>query len=607
LIYKERHGTTRSEEVSVLDQTSPNRNDSVQRVRRLAPLTTHRILALVFILAWYAIGVRWIWLYRHGNLFDWDEANYLSIAASAARTHELGRWLGEIVFGNDQAPATPGIAAAIFSLFGIHPFLGLLVPLSAAALTLMLIFSIGLRVGGPWMAWIALVLVATMPIFVNYSRSFNFAMVSTLATMAALYCLLRSAGMGSLRWALLFGFCVGLLPLTRTMALAYVPALVLAALISSLGRENSPQRIGRLAGATILATATTAVWLVPNWGGVWGYLLDYGYGQHSTEIYAENSVVHWGGAWIETMRYYAESAHVIHSAILIAGVTLAAVFAVRQSRGIRPAQILRKVAHSGLLGPSVLFAVGTIALASTPNHGTGFDLPLLAALTLVSAWGLTRAHTYTYLQRSGVFAIILAVLIVYIPYVDLRWPTAEPRSIRVDHINAVITDGRGTLQLWEQYYSGNPFAVPRPEPIDTATTREWQQRIIETAEFIRHENQASAPVALGFNHSLYNDSSVELAALSKYDYRIRFETFDLTVAAESEDAYFDWLTNGSARGSCLLFTSAGIANEIPPVTDSETLSSAARRANFRSFAGWKLPDGRNVVAWHRESDLCRKN
>jgi hypothetical protein len=113
--------------------------------------------------------LRWIWLYRRGNLFDWDEAGYLSIAAAGARTHEFTDWV-ETVLGNKDCPATPGITAAIFSLFGIHPVLGFLVPLTAAALTLFLIFSMGFRVGGPGMAWIALLLVATMPVFVNYSR-----------------------------------------------------------------------------------------------------------------------------------------------------------------------------------------------------------------------------------------------------------------------------------------------------------------------------------------------------------------------------------------------------------------------------------------------------
>ena len=187
--------------------SSANRYDSLRSVRPFASfpgvnfnrstMTTNRILAFAFILVWYAIGLRWIWLYRHEDLFDWDEASYLSIAAAAARTHEFGEWV-ETVFGTNQSPATPGITAAIFSLFGIHPILGFLVPLTAAALTLFLIFSMGLRIGGAWMAWIALTLVATMPVFVDYSRTFNFAMGSTLATTAALYCLLRSNGMASI-------------------------------------------------------------------------------------------------------------------------------------------------------------------------------------------------------------------------------------------------------------------------------------------------------------------------------------------------------------------------------------------------------------------------
>jgi hypothetical protein len=66
---------------------------------------------------------------------------------------------------------------------------------------------------------------------------------------------------------------------------------------------------------------------------------------------------------------------------------------------------------------------------------------------------------------------------------------------------------------------------------------------------------------------------------------------------ESEDAYFAWLTDSSfAGGSYLSFTSAGIVNEIPPVTDSEALTSAAGRARFVSFARWSLPDDRDVLA-----------
>ena len=113
-------------------------------------------------------------------------------------------------------------------------------------------------------------------------------------------------------------------------------------------------------------------------------------------------------------------------------------------------------------------------------------------------------------------------------------------------------------------------------------------------------------MAFGFHHSLYNEGSVELALSSKYDYRIDFDTTDLTPMEESEDAYFDWLTDGSAKGTCLLFTSAGIANEVPPLTDSEALSSAARRAHFLSFARWTLPAGRDVVAWRRDAHSCRK-
>src|SRR5258707_8465999 len=100
---------------------------SFRRVRfSRRSVSTHRMLAFIFILVWYAIGLRWIWLYRHGNLFDMDEAGYLSIAAAATRSGDLGGFFAALkpIFFNIQSPATPGITAVLFSLFGIHPILG---------------------------------------------------------------------------------------------------------------------------------------------------------------------------------------------------------------------------------------------------------------------------------------------------------------------------------------------------------------------------------------------------------------------------------------------------------------------------------------------------
>jgi hypothetical protein len=83
----------------MVDQISSNRYGK-RWVRPLASfdrvpfnrwtMTTHRILALVFILVWYGIGLRWIWLYRHGGPFDVDESWYLSMAAEAAHKGGFG-------------------------------------------------------------------------------------------------------------------------------------------------------------------------------------------------------------------------------------------------------------------------------------------------------------------------------------------------------------------------------------------------------------------------------------------------------------------------------------------------------------------------------------
>jgi len=559
--------------------------------------------------------LRWIWLYRREGVFDWDEADFLSIAAAVARSPNFAKWLEALLVGipgfrstlPTQAPVTPGVTAAVFSSFGVHPFAGLVLVLSTAALVLLLIFAMGLRIGGPGMAWMALALVATMPLFVDYSRAFHVAMGTTLATMAALYCLLRSDGMADLRWTLLFGLCVGLMPLTRTMAIAYVPGCLLAAAISVLGCEDSLRRLARLAVGTVLAAATTAAWLLPNWVGVWGYLTDWGYGDHSG---AATSLLH-PQAWNWPLGYYLEGTQLIHAAIVLVGAALAAVFAVRRSRGLEYARMLSKVAHSSLLGPAVLFFAGTVALASTGNHGTAFQLPLLLSLTLVAAWGLTRARTY--LRRGGALLIILAVSVVFLPDVDLRSPFAEVREVTIPVLgDAIVTDGRGYVQQSE---AGNVAAhssrADKVEPMGAEATRQWRKITASTAEFIRDETSTRGRVAFGFRHVLLNVASVQLEHLTNYDYVLPVDTIDPLSVGDTEDDYFEWLTNRGhgareAAPTCLLLTSAGGVNEIPPAPDTQALTSAARRAHFFNSAKWTLPDGREVEAWRRDFGECAK-
>jgi hypothetical protein len=214
----------------------------------------------------------------------------------------------------------------------------------------------------------------------------------------------------------------------------------------------------------------------------------------------------------------------------------------------------------------------------------------LAPLALVSAWGLTRGHKY--LKPITVTAVTAASLIVYVPDIDLRWPTAKPQAIPGW---STVTDGRGRLQQWE-FEGTRGQGTWAAEPIDAVTTRAWQNAITHTAELTRQ----SPWVAFGFRHFLYNKNSIQLDKLTKHG-ETNMDGGDPTFLGRSEDAYFTWLTNDDFAGrSCLLFTSEGSINEITPLPDTEALTRAARRAGFRSLTQWTLPDGRDVVAWHRE-------
>src|SRR5207247_1610926 len=113
----------------------------------------------------------------------------------------------------------------------------------------------------------------------------------------------------------------------------------------------------------------------------------------------------------------------------------------------------------------------------------------------------------------------------------------------------------------EQSWPPSPL---RPEPIDAATTGEWQKVIAQTVEFIRRENQSPTPVVFGFRHILYNSNSLQLTQLLQYEHEIsgpadrdrrgggpNFAMIDPTSLSKYEDGYFLWLTYAA---SCLLFT-----------------------------------------------------
>lgn len=76
------------------------------------------------------------------------------------------------------------------------------------------------------------------------------------------------------------GVCLGLIPLSRTMAVAYIPAIVLAVVIVVAAGHDRRVRLVNGCLAASASLVVSASWLAVNGNGrlVWEYLTAFGYG-----------------------------------------------------------------------------------------------------------------------------------------------------------------------------------------------------------------------------------------------------------------------------------------------------------------------------------------
>jgi len=119
---------------------------------------------------------------------------------------------------------------------------------------------------------------------------------------AAVWALLRSNGLARTRWAVAFGVFVALMALARTMAVAYIPGLALAALALILAREGDVRlRIRNLALAGAAAALVAGPWYVRNFSSVYDYLLNTGYGSEAV-AYGHRYPFASSGRWSKELR-----------------------------------------------------------------------------------------------------------------------------------------------------------------------------------------------------------------------------------------------------------------------------------------------------------------
>jgi 4-amino-4-deoxy-L-arabinose transferase-like glycosyltransferase len=570
--------------------------------RRLEHRVSFLLCLAGILLFFIAINARWLWVFRHGQPLDIDEAGYLGISMidyyGFARDGIRG-FLAAVEAPSIQAPLTPALAAMLYFITGPHVIVGFAVPLLAGTGSIIASYFLGSALGTRYVGLLSAVLVAACPTIIMYSRSFLFALPATFVTTMALLALLRSDRFRHFGWASVFGVCCGLMPLARTMTIAFVPAILLGAAVYAIAEPSGRRRRSlTLVWALLLALGTAATWLGPNGSVVFHYLQSFGYGNHAAGYGPAQSLFGFAD-WFLTAQSFSFYVHLPYFLFMLAGVLSLAFITGRHITRNGAGATLRVFARARVL-PIIIYVAGaTAALASSQNKGNGFFTPIVPAAIILAVWACSQVSGVR-LYRSVVIAVAtLVVILGIIPALDVSLRIARPWSIVVPLLGpAVVTDGRAYIQLYE--LSGGFISNNPNEPIGPVAGRMWVDFSADTATTIE-QMRGTPPIAFGFRHYLYNVNTVGLQELIRKGTMTSLLQVDPVVTGDSVAGDVAWLTRGDAAQACVLLTSDATTGQIQPVVSNDRMVDAARGAGFRSVARWAMPNGQYVTVWNRKS------
>jgi 4-amino-4-deoxy-L-arabinose transferase-like glycosyltransferase len=555
---------------------------------------------VIIIFVFTAINVRWIWIFRHNQPFDIDEAGYLGLSLinfHALLADGIIGWLRAVGAPSMHAPLTPALSSIIYVLSGPKPIAGFVVTVLAGVVTILASFNLGNSVGGRRFGTLTGILVATSPIIINYSRSYIFALPATAVTTVALFALLRSERLAKIRWAVIFGLCLGLMPLMRTMTIAFVPALFLAAATQVIARPFDRRRLYALGGSFVIAIVSAGTWLIPNGLLVFSYLVTFGYGSRAIEYGPQYSLLTFD-AWLYTFKLLAAYIYISQLLFVTMGAALLAILVLRSAMVSGVAPTCRKIISSPLFPSVVLVGLGLTALTSSGNKGNAFVAPLVPAMLLTALWGMHRFNEGTTWRFITSGFVVSVGIVSCVPLIDLSSSVAKPWVVSLPFLGpTILTDGRAPIQKYETdggYYGESPAI-----PINSSVGEAWIRVSATTAQKLTEVGAATSLTAFGMRGYLYNANTVNLAQLLMWRNQFAFTQIAPEAMVDSVEGYVRWLRGKEAGTACFLLTASGTIGEIRPVVNEQHIESAARNERFSPIDQWSLPDSRIVKMWKR--------
>jgi 4-amino-4-deoxy-L-arabinose transferase-like glycosyltransferase len=566
-----------------------------ERIRNLTPAWRWALIVAAGCLAMAAINLWWIATYRHGYPMDVDENGYTMIGVINFLNFEnsgLSGWWESVQNQTPNAPLLPALTSIVL-IFNPGILQGFGVLIVFGALLTLATYGIGERLAGPRLGALAALAVATSQGVFVFTREYIFALPTAAFLSCTVYALIRSEGMLKWRWAAACGAAIGLMMLSRTMAVAFLPGIGVAALlgIAVNYRDELKRRLLNLGLLVVSAVLVAATWYWENFVPVYDYLTEFGYGSQAKNFGETSSTLSWERFESVAEKIIQGDLLVPMSLLVLIGLLACGVAVVQRLRDAedRRAEALR-ILGSNAMALFIVAGAGFGALMSSQNGGFGFTFPVAMLLPPLA---LVALRYYRAAIVPATVAVVAIAAVNLLANSNLSDEISEPRLVEVPVFGEM------------PWISGEPASVgnvrqqaPGPRTRFTSADEGYVAVDKEMAKTLLEEIAPEGVprlVAFASRHRVVSTNSIGLAGT--VDFRRGIPFTQLLAEPDSVAHYEEQITGPDLGEPTAVVTTSTEEGDFEPLVTQAKVETALKNLDFSLARQVPMPDGRRLRIW----------